>query len=90
MRLALKNIECVKAWAKDGVIYNWFVCMKSNRVSDSLSYVNYDDRGRTTADVEYAFSRLPKTIQKFVLNSMSNDREKATDVGGGFHHIIYY
>lgn len=65
MRLTVSNIECVKKYKKDGIIYLWVVIMKSRRISDMREYVNYDD-GKKTCVKEYPMQWLPKTVQQFI------------------------
>jgi hypothetical protein len=74
MKLTMNNIHFVKEYTQDGMTYAWFVVMKSNRVSDTRSYINYDENGRTTAK-EYPKEWLPKTVQKFIDQS---NREEFT------------
>lgn len=58
------DIAFVKRLEQDGVTYSWFVAHKSNRVSDSRNYVNYEN-GKTVVK-EYRKESLPKMIQKFI------------------------
>jgi len=64
MRLIKDNILFVKQRHKDGITYNYFVAMKSRKVSDNRVYNNIVN-GKSTDDY-YEFERLPKTVQEFV------------------------
>ena len=64
MRLAKGNIQFVRRLEKDGITYEWFVVMKSGRVSDTRCYVNYVN-GRTVVK-EYPINLLPKAVRDFV------------------------
>ena len=65
MRLTTSNIKFVKVLEKNGKPYSWHVAMKSNMLCDSRNFVNHIN-GKTTADVEYPSSMLPKVVQKFI------------------------
>lgn len=65
MRLAEKNISFVRRLEQDGITYCWFVGMKSNRVSDSREYVNWEN-GKTVVK-KYPLHWLPKSVLNFVL-----------------------
>lgn len=54
MRLSEKNIKFVKRLEKNGCIYEYYVSMKSNRVSDSRMFYNT------------AREDLPKAVQNFM------------------------
>ena len=88
MKLTLNNILSVIELDKDGVPYEYHVIMKSHLVSDSRTYVNYDENGRTTV-ANYPFDRLPKTVQKFICNSVSNGRWCFETVEDEFVKVIY-
>lgn len=65
MRLTANNIKFVRELSKDGITYQWFVSMRSGNVSDSRCYVNYDESGKTVAEL-YPFDNLPKAVQKYI------------------------
>ena len=43
MKLTVNNIQFVKRMESDGITYEWFVAMKSNRISDSRMFTNYEN-----------------------------------------------
>ena len=59
MRLTENNIRFVKEYTVDGITYGWYVCMKSNKVSDGR---NYSAHGFEL----YPVDKLPKTVQNFI------------------------
>ena len=61
MRLALKNIRFVKCLEQDGIIYEYYVAMKSGKISDGRLY--FDDKRML---VTYPVERLPVTVQKYI------------------------
>lgn len=65
MRLTKNNILLVRELRKDDIPYSYFVCMKSNKVSDSRQFSNYDKFGRTTSTF-YDKERLPKSVKDFM------------------------
>lgn len=69
LRLTINNIHFVKELTRDGIPYSWFVSLNGFRVSDSRSYINYDENGKTTCLIEYPKDRLPKTVQKYIEKS---------------------
>ena len=81
------EIKFVKRLEHEGVTYSWFVANKSNRVSDSRNFVNYEN-GRTVIK-EYSKEALPKMVQKFI---DSHNEEETTDFGNfkveGFRSFI--
>jgi hypothetical protein len=66
MRLTVNNIRFVKAMThkESGIIYAWYVGMKSGYVSDGRSYINCEN-GKTVIR-EYPVTDLPKAVQTFV------------------------
>lgn len=64
MKLTVNNIQFVKRIEMNGLTYNWFVSMKSNAVSDSRNFINYEN-GKTVMK-EYKFEILPAAVRKFV------------------------
>lgn len=64
MKLTVNNIQFVKRMESDGITYEWFVAMKSNRVSDSRMFTNYENN--RTVVKEFGIDRLPATVRKFV------------------------
>ena len=81
------DIKFVKRMEQDGITYNWFVATKSNRVSDSRSYTNYEN-GKTVIK-EFPKEWLPKMVQKFI---DSHSEEEITENIGiqidGFKRFI--
>lgn len=65
MKLTKNNIKFVKQRLRDEITYNYYVAMKSNNISDNRLYCNYKNNKSTTD--YYKFERLPKTVQKFVI-----------------------
>ena len=59
MKLTTNNILSVIELDKDGVPYEYHVIMKSHLVSDSRTYVNYDENGRTTV-ANYPLTDSPR------------------------------
>lgn len=84
MRLSENNILFIKELRKDGITYEWFVCMKSRNASDSRQYVNYDKTGKTII-ASYEKERLPKAAQNFLAKSSCMLEEE----NNGFSHYIY-
>lgn len=73
------DIKFVKRLEQDGVTYSWFVASKSNRVSDSRNYVNYEN-GKTVVK-EFPKEALPKMVQKFI----DSHNEEETEQFKGFN-----
>lgn len=69
------DIKFVKRMEQDGLTYAWFVASKSNRVSDSRQFINYEN-GKTCVK-EYKKEDLPKMIQKFI----DSHNEEEIDLG---------
>lgn len=88
MKLTLNNILSVTALTKAGVTYEYHVTMKSRLVSDSRTYVNYDENGRTTSD-KYLVEKLPITVQKFIINSACNGTWSIVSIDDDFMQIVY-
>lgn len=88
MKLTLNNILFVKALVKAGETYEYHVAMKSHLVSDSRTYVNYDENGKTISE-KYLVEKLPKTVQKFVINAATNGRWSIDTVDNDFAVITY-
>lgn len=81
------DIKFVKRIEQDGITYNWFVAHKSNRVSDSRNFINYEN-GKTVIK-EFPKEALPKMVQKFI---DSHSEEEITENIGiqidGFKRFI--
>lgn len=65
MNFTANNIAFVKRQELDGMTYSWFVALKSGRVSDTRSYINYNEDGKTCIK-PYEKELLPKAVQKFI------------------------
>ena len=87
MRLAEKNISFVKELTCDGLTYSFFVSMKSGRVSDSISYINYEN-GKTVVK-EFAKDRLPVSVQKFIDKHERKEFSADTWKDQEYIHYIY-
>lgn len=82
------EIKFVKRMEQDGVTYSWFVANKSNRVSDSRNYINYEN-GKTCIK-PYAKEALPKSVQKFIDSHNEEEFEgfKGFNIEGFKEYII--
>lgn len=81
MKLTVNNIKFVKRMESDGITYEWFVAMKSNRVSDSRMFINYENN--RTVVKEFGIDRLPAIVRKFV-ETHKEEVFSATD-----NHTVY-
>lgn len=64
-KLSKKKIQFVKQFKKDGLTYQYYVCMKPHTISD-ITYGNFDKKGNLKKEGDYAFENLPKCVQEFV------------------------
>lgn len=87
MRLTVNNIAFVKELTCDGLTYSFFVSMKSGRVSDSISYINYENN--KTVVKEFEKKRLPVSVQKFIDRHTKKEFSKDTYQNKEFIHYIY-
>lgn len=90
MRLIENNIKFVKEMQLNGMTYSYFVSMKSNSISDSRSYINYEND--VTVAKEYEFERLPKSVQNFINHYQHNYRlfdERMENNGSIYSCYIY-
>ena len=78
MKLTKDNIAFVKVHLFNGVAYEYFVGMKSNKVSDSRCYGCFENA--------YLFDKLPKTIRKFLSKAKTWNR---IDNGDGFVVVTF-
>ena len=69
------DIKFVRRMEMNGITYAWFVANKSNRVSDSREYINYEN-GKTVIK-EFPKEALPKMVQKFI---DSHSEEETTEL----------
>ena len=88
MKLTTNNIRFVKVLVKNGITYEVHVAMKSHLVSDSRTYVNYDENG-TTVVADYPFEKLPKAVQKFIQQAAINGNRWSLEAEGEFVTITY-
>ena len=63
MRLAKDNIRHVVITELNDNAYDYFVAMKSNRVSDCRRYYSGNE------NVAFPFNELPKCVQKFLMDN---------------------
>lgn len=86
MKLIEKNISAVIEHRTDkGIAYSYYVISKSGRISDNRNFINYNEKGRTTAD-EYKMEWLPKAVQNFI---KKHEAEEPKEVADGFTAVMY-
>ena len=73
MRLSEKNIHHVIVHTADNMPYCYFVAMNSMKVSDSRSFVNYENN--KTCIKEYKKEWLPVSVQKFINKHEKTERK---------------
>lgn len=86
MRLTKNNILFVRELVKDGITYEWFVCMKSRKVSESRVFANCDESGKTIVKT-YEKEKLPKSVQKFLEESFCDFEKKEDDYITFIHYM---
>ena len=88
MKLSTSNILSVTVLIKSGITYEIHVCMKSRLVSDSRTYVNYGENGKTIV-ADYPFEKLPKSVQTFITRASTTGRWTLGTVEDDFVSITY-
>jgi len=77
MRLAYDNIKHIIEFTKNGQTYEFFVSMKSKRVSDARTYITSSKED------------LPKTIRKYMEDHAPIAREPMDDSKNIYQAYVY-